>query len=304
MAAKKYKILFITSEVVPFVKTGGLADVSAALPQMLAEMGHEVRIVVPKYGAVDDRKYKIHEVVRLKDLQVKIGNKEVIFSLKSCFLPGQRVRVQIYFLDNQEYFGSRNSLYNDPMTGKDYADNAERFILLNRSVFELIIKLGWIPDIIHCNDWQCGLIPAYLKTIYKDEENFDKFKTLFTIHNLAYQGEFPKTSFKKTGLPENLNSIKGLVHKGKINFMKSGLLYADAINTVSETYANEIRTDKEIGAGLKDVLSKRKNDLYGIINGIDTKVWNPEKDKHLPKKYSIKNFQHKLLNKQALRDSP
>jgi starch synthase len=300
MAAKKYKILFITSEVVPFVKTGGLADVSAALPQMLAEMGHEVRIVVPKYGAVDDRKFKIHEVVRLKDLQIKIGNKEVIFSLKSCFLPGQRVRVQIYFLDNQEYFGSRNSLYNDPMTGKDYADNDERFILLNRSVFELIIKLGWIPDIIHCNDWQCGLIPAYLKTIYKDEENFDKFKTLFTIHNLAYQGEFPKTSFKKTGLPENLNSLKGLIHKGKVNFMKSGLLFADVINTVSETYANEIRTDKEIGAGLKDVLSKRKNDLFGIINGIDTKVWNPEKDKHLPKKYNIKNYQHKMMNKQAL----
>ncbi len=110
MAAKKYKILFVTSEVVPFVKTGGLADVSAALPQMLAEMGHEVRIVVPKYGAVDDRKYKIHEVVRLKDLQVKIGDKDVTFSIKSCFLPGQRVRVQIYFLDNEEYFKSRGWL--------------------------------------------------------------------------------------------------------------------------------------------------------------------------------------------------
>jgi starch synthase len=117
MAAKKYKILFVTSEVVPFMKTGGLADVSAALPQALAELGHEVRIVVPKYGAVDDRKYKIHEVVRLKDLQVNIGGKEVIFSLKSCFLPGQRIRAQIYFLDNEEYFGSRYSLYTDYMTG-------------------------------------------------------------------------------------------------------------------------------------------------------------------------------------------
>ena len=135
MAAKKYKILFVTSEVVPFMKTGGLADVSAALPQALAELGHEVRIVVPKYGAVDDRKYKIHEVVRLKDLQVNIGGKEVIFSLKSCFLPGQRIRVQIYFLDNEEYFGSRNSLYTDSMTGKDHKDNDERFILLNLSVF-------------------------------------------------------------------------------------------------------------------------------------------------------------------------
>ena len=300
MASKKFKILFVTSEVVPFVKTGGLADVSAALPQMLAELGHEVRIVVPKYGAVDDRKFKIHEVVRLKDIQIKIGDKEVIFSLKSCFLPGQKVRVQIYFLDNQEYFGSRNSLYVDPMTGESYKDNDERFILLNRAVFELILKLGWIPDIIHCNDWQCGLIPAYLKTVYQNEENFDKFKTLFTIHNLAYQGEFSKTSFKKTGLPDSLNSPKGILQKSKLNFMKSGLLYADVINTVSETYANEIRTDNKLGEGLKDVLSKRKNDLYGIINGIDTKVWNPEKDKHLPKKYSIKNVEQKSVNKQAL----
>ena len=300
MSTKRLKILFVTSEVVPFVKTGGLADVSAALPQTLAELGHEVRIVVPKYGAVDDRKFKIHEVVRLKDIKIELAGKEVIFSLKSCFLPGQKIRVQIYFLDNQEYFGSRNSLYGDPMTGKDYPDNDERFIILNRAVFELIIKLGWIPDIIHCNDWQCGLIPTYLKTVYSGEENFDKFKTLFTIHNLAYQGEFSKSSFKKTGLPDKLNSPKGILHKGKLNFMKSGLVYADAINTVSKTYANEIRTDSVIGSGLKDVLSKRRDDLYGIINGIDTKVWNPDRDKHLPKKYSIKNVEQKAVNKQAL----
>ena len=300
MAAKKYKILFVTSEVVPFMKTGGLADVSAALPQKLAEMGHEVRIVVPKYGAVDDRKYKIHEVVRLKDLQVQIGDKEVVFSIKSSFLPGQKVRVQIYFLDNEEYFGSRNSLYIDPETGKDYPDNDERFILLANSVFELISKLGWIPDIIHLNDWQCGLIPAYLKTKLKDDELFSNFKTLFTVHNLAYQGVFPKSSFKKTGLPDELNSEKGLEIYGKLNYMKSGLMFSDVINTVSETYANEIRTDEELGAGLKTVLAKRKNDLYGIVNGIDIKVWNPEKDKHLPKKYSQKNLASKSVNKKEL----
>lgn len=300
MATKKLKILFVTSEVVPFVKTGGLADVSAALPQMLSEMGHEVRIVVPKYGAVDERKFKIHEIVRLKDLQIKIGNKDVIFSLKSCFLPGQRIRVQIYFLENQEYFGNRNSLYTDPKTGKDYSDNDERFILLNRSVMELIIKLGWIPDIIHCNDWQTGLVPVYLKTIYKNEPGFDKFNTLFTIHNLAFQGEFSKSSFHKLGLPEELNSEKGLLHKGKINFMKGALLYADAINTVSETYANEIRSIAELGEGLKDVLAKRKGNLFGIVNGIDTKVWNPEKDKLIPENYSAKNLELKLENKKEL----
>lgn len=301
MAAKKLKILFVTSEVFPFVKTGGLADVSSALPQMLSELGHEVRIVIPKYGAVDDRKFKIHEVVRLKDLQIKIGEKEVVFSLKSCFLPGPRVRVQIYFLDNHEYFGSRNGLYSDPNTGKDYPDNDERFILLNRSVMELIIKLGWIPDIIHCNDWQCGLIPAYLNTIYKDQEGFDQFKTLFTIHNIAYQGEFNATSFSKTGLPKELESVsKGIMQNGKLNYLKSGLMFADVINTVSKTYADEITTKSEYSSGLKDILSKRKDSVFGIVNGIDTKVWNPEKDKHIPKNFSLKNIENKIENKKEL----
>lgn len=300
MASKKLKILFVTSEVVPFVKTGGLADVSSALPQRLAELGHEVRIVVPKYGAVDDRKFKIHEVVRLKDLQTKIGDKDVVFSLKSCFLPGPKVRVQIYFLDNHEYFGSRSSLYVDPMTGKDYPDNDERFVLLSKSVFELISKLGWIPDIIHCNDWQCGLIPAYLKTIYKDNPQFHQFRTLFTIHNLSYQGIFPTSSFKNTELPESLANEKGAFHKKKLNFMKIGLQFADVINTVSETYSKEISKDDKIGAGLTNVLAKRKNDLYGIVNGIDARVWNPEKDKLIPKKYAIKNLKNKIENKKEL----
>ncbi|MBK6912221.1 MAG: glycogen synthase GlgA [Ignavibacteriales bacterium] len=300
MAAKRLKILFVSSEVFPFVKTGGLADVSSALPQMLTELGHEVRIVIPKYGAVDDRKFKIHEVVRLKDILIKIGDKEVVFSLKSCFLPGPRTRIQIYFLDNQEYYGSRNSLYADPMTEKDYPDNDERFILMSRAVCELLIKLGWVPDIIHCNDWQCGLIPGYIKNVYSKEVEFSKFKTLFTIHNLGYQGEFPKSTFKKTGLPESLNSEKGIEHKGKINFMKSGLLYADAINTVSETYANEIRTDEKLGSGFKSIFMKRKENLFGIVNGIDTKIWNPETDKVIVKKYSIKNIEDKRINKEEL----
>lgn len=297
MPPRRYKILFVTSEVMPFIKTGGLADVSSSLSQYLSDMGHEVRIVVPKYGAIDQRKFKIHEVVRLKDIPVRIGEKDAIFSLKSCFLPGPKARVQIYFLENHEYFGSRNTLYIDPKTEKDYPDNDERFILLARSVPELITRLGWVPDIIHCNDWQCGLIPAYMKTIYKDAENFDRFKILFTIHNIEYQGEFHKSSFKKTGLPEELNSDRGIEMNGKINFMKSALKFADVINTVSETYANEIRTDDKLGSGLKNVLSKRKNDLFGIVNGIDTNVWNPEKDKHIVKKYSLKDIENKAENK-------
>jgi len=298
--SKKIKVLFVTSEVVPFIKTGGVADVSAALPQMLGELGHEVRILVPKYGAIDERKFKIHEVVRLKDIKINIGDKEVVFSIKSSFLPGQKVRVQIYFLDNFEYFGSRNSLYTDPLTGEDYKDNDERFILLARAAYELIMKLGWVPDIVHSNDWQGGLIPAYLKHFYNKEQIFENFKTLFTIHSLGSQGVFPKESFAKTGLPESINNEKGIEHNGKLNFVKAGLLYSDCLNTVSEGYANEIRTLEEYGEGLKNVLAKRKNDLYGIINGIDDRVWNPEKDEVIPKRYSAKTIEDKVINKQYL----
>jgi len=300
--AKKFKILYVTSEVVPFIKTGGLADVSSALPQKLMELGHQVRIVVPKYGAIDERKYKIHEVVRLKDLTTNIGNKEVTFSLRSSFLVGQKARVQIYFLDNPEYFGKRHSLYADPLSGDYFKDNDERFILLAKSVFELIIKLGWVPDIIHCNDWQCGLIPSYLKTVYNDSEIFKDVKSLFTIHNLGFQGVFPKSNFAKTGLPDSLNSEKGIIHKGKVNFLKAGLNYADVINTVSETYANEICKNDDISSGLKNVLCKRKRNLYGIVNGIDTLIWNPEKDKKITTKYSIKSIKDKKANKKSLEE--
>lgn len=297
---KRLKILFVTSELFPFMKTGGLADVSAALPQMLTELGHEVRIVVPKYGAIDTRKYKIHEVVRLKDISVKIGEKDVIFSLRSSFLPSQRVRVQIYFLDNQEYFGSRKSLYTDPMSGTDYKDNDERFILLAKSVFQLIKLLGWVPDIIHSNDWQCGLIPAYHKNMFASESPFDKIKNIFTIHNLSYQGIFPASTFEKTELPETLANDKGSLMNGKFNFLKNGILYADYLTTVSEGYAKEIVNKKEVGLDLHPCLAKRKNSLTGIINGIDTSVWNPQTDKFIPHKFSFETIAKKLDNKKIL----
>ena len=239
--SKSLKILFVTSEVIPFMKTGGLADVSAALPQKLMEQGHQVRIIAPKYGAIDERKHKIHEVVRLKEMTTQIGKKEVMFSLRSSFLPGQKFRVQIYFLDNKEYFGSRHSLYTDPLSGKDFSDNDERFILLSKSVFYLINKLGWIPDIIHCNDWQTGLVPLYKKHFEQSNEELAGIKTLFTIHNIALQGLFPKSTCKKIGVDEKL--CEELIHKNKISFLKSGILHADAINTVSKTYAEEISED-------------------------------------------------------------
>ncbi len=298
--AKKYKILFVTSEVVPFVKTGGLADVSSSLPQKLQELGHHVRIVVPKYGAIDERRFKIHEVVRLKDLTTQIGKKEVTYSLRSSFLVGSKARVQLYFLNNDEYFGKRRSLYSDPISGKNYADNDERFILLAKSVFELIEKLGWVPDIIHANDWQGGMIPIFLKEFYKDKPKFQNIKTVFTIHNLGLKGEFPKSTFAKTGLPEKYNNEKGILHNGKVSFLKTGIQYADAVTTVSETYAKEICKIKELSDGLLDVLKSKKNNLHGIVNGIDMNVWNPEKDKQIAKKFTIKSLDGKIENKKVL----
>jgi len=298
--SRKYKILFVTSEVVPFVKTGALGDVSSSLTQKLQELGHQVRIVVPKYGAIDERKYKIHEVVRLKDLKTEIGGKEVVYSLRSSFLVGSKARVQLYFLDNDDYFGSRRSLYADPISGRDYKDNDERFILLARSVFELISKLGWIPDIIHCNDWQGGLIPVYLKTLYKNVEEFQSIKTVFTLHNLSDIGEFPKSTFAKTSLPAELNNNNGVLLNGKFNFLKSGIQFADVVTTVSKTFAQEICKQKELSQGLQVILKSRENNIYGIQNGIDASIWNPEKDKQIAKKYSIKNIEAKRINKKVL----
>lgn len=300
--AKSLKILFVTSEVVPFIKTGGLADVSSALPQQLQELGHQIRIIVPKYGAIDERKHKIHEVVRLKDLTTTIGNKEVVYSLRSSFLIGSKARVQIYFLDNDEYFGSRNSLYNDPLKGTEFKDNDERFILLSKSVFELIEKLGWVPDVIHLNDWQTALVPTFQKTIYKDNAVFQNIKTLLTIHNIRQQGIFPKSSFAKTGLPEEYNTNEFTLFDDKLNFLKTGLKFVDSISTVSESYSEEICKIPEISNGLMDEINNRKCNLFGIINGIDTSIWNPEKDKKIARKFSSVNLKNKIKNKEELAD--
>ena len=193
-------------------------------------------------------------------------------------------------------------MYQDPLKGKDYKDNDERFILLSKSVFDLIDKLGWVPDVIHINDWQTALIPALQKTIYKDNEYFKNIKTLLTIHNIGQQGIFPKTAFAKTGFPETLNSNKGALFNDKLNFLKIGLKYADTISTVSETYSKEICKIPEISNGLMDEINNRKKDIFGIVNGIDTLIWNPEKDKKIVKKFSVTSINNKIKNKEELAD--
>ena len=297
--SKEINVLFVVSEAVPFAKTGGLADVGGALPQVVRELNHEIRIMMPKYGSFSERKHRVHDDIRLKDMQIPIGEKEVCASVKSAFITNSKVKVQVYFLANDQYF-YREGLYVHPHTKKEYKDNDERFIFFCKGTLETLKKLGWKPDIIHCNDWHTGLIPAYLKTVYKDDPFFHNTKTIFTIHNLAYQGLYPKESFLKTGLPPEIFKPDGIEFHNQLSFMKAGIFYADIVNTVSEKYAQEIRTDEELGCGLRDLLDKRKKDLYGIVNGIDYSIWNPAVDELIPEKYTPKNLIAKLENKKAL----
>ncbi len=291
------KICFVSSEVSPFAKTGGLADVAAALPAALKNMEQDVRLMMPKYRMINDRKYVLRDVIRLREVHVELGGKVRTASGKTAFLPNTKVHV--YFLFIPELF-DRKGIYQDPATGKDFEDNAERFAYFSKAVVETLKLLYWQPDIIHCNEWQTALIPYYLKTVYADEEFFQGTKTVLTLHNLAYQGIFPLDLAPQLGIEENEAQPGGAFElNGQLNLLKGGILYADAITTVSERYAQEITT-AEFGFGLEGVLKQRQKDLYGILNGVDYSVWNPETDRYLAAKYDAKSLDKKVENKKAL----
>lgn len=300
MPKKKIKVLFVASEAVPFAKTGGLADVAGALPKVLFQLGHDVRLIMPKYETIKDTKYKIREVIRLRNIKVPLGDQIHAINIKSAFIPDSRV--QVYFVEHPSLF-SRQGLYVDPETGKDYPDNDARFLLLARTALETAKTLSWQPDIIHCNDWQTAAIPLYLKTLYKEDGFFNGTRTILSIHNVGYQGNFPPSTLKLSGLPDNLfYPMSPVEFFGQFSFLKAGIEFADVITTVSETYAKEIQSSPEYGYGLEGVLHDRHDDLFGILNGIDTEIWNPELDRLIARPYSKKNLDGKLENKKALLD--
>ncbi|MEP7218685.1 MAG: glycogen synthase GlgA, partial [Bacteroidota bacterium] len=280
-------------------KTGGLADVSAALPLALTELGHDVRIVVPKYGTISERRNRIHEIKRLKDIPIDVAGEETMATVKSSQVVNSRAKVQVYLVTNDKYLEPVKGIYTNPHTGKDFPNNDERFIFFQKSVLETCLRLGWRPDVIHCNDWQTGLIPAFLKELYAKDNFFAHTRVIFTIHNMAYQGIFPATTFEKTGLPERANSAAGVEFGGNVNYLKAGIVYADAVSTVSPTYAKEIMTAAH-GCGLESVVKKHKDKLWGIMNGVDTEIWNPETDKLIDTKYSSESLEGKFENKTAL----
>lgn len=272
------KIAVCASEVVPFAKTGGLADVTGALPLELESLGNEVIIVMPRYKSIQEPKFTIRNL------------KEGI----SYSVIGKNLKV--YFVENEAYF-NRDALYGDK--SGDYKDNLDRFSYYSRRTLELLKELNFKADIIHCHDWQSALIPIYLKTLYVDSPFYKNTRTIFTIHNIGYQGLFPKDEFPKLGIDWKYFNMEMLEFYDKVNLLKGGMVFSDIINTVSPTYAKEIQT-KEFGYGLEGVLAKRKKDVFGILNGLDYSIWNPAADKFIAKNFSLKDIDGKYADKQDL----
>jgi starch synthase len=270
------RILFAASEVTPFAKTGGLADVSGALPKALAALGHDVRVVLPKYRMVDAKKYHLRLI--LKTLPVPIaGDIENASIWEGAIGP-----VRVYFVEQDAYF-DREGLYE--FGGRAHGDNAERFAFFSRAVIEMAQALDFIPSIFHCNDWQTGLVPTYLRTTYLDGPEFRASGVLFTVHNLGYQGLFKPAALAIANLSRDLFNPFGIEFYNKVNYLKAGLVWSDLINTVSKQYSREIQTE-EFGCGLEGVLRARTRDVHGILNGIDYDEWHPSRDPFIAARFS------------------
>jgi starch synthase len=284
------KIVFVASEVAPFAKTGGLADVAGSLPRALKQSGHDVRIVMPFYHSVEKGGFGIRKGRKSIELDVNGVLKKGL--LRWTELDG----IPVYLIEMPEYF-NREHLYGPP--GDEYPDNPERFGFFCRGILQLLKKMDFRPDIIHCNDWQTALIPVLLRNVVADDPFFEKTGSVLTIHNLAFQGIFPKEALAPLGLDWSFFTIDRLEYYDNINLMKGGILSADIVTTVSETYCREILTH-EHGCGLEGVLRQRKDDLVGILNGIDLEEWNPETDPLIFRKYTAAAPTGKGVNRKGL----
>jgi starch synthase len=283
-------ILMVASECIPFVKVGGLADVVGTLPKYLKERGHDVRIIVPKYKSIDGKKYNLQSLPY--KLHVQVGKDRESFRLKYCLI---EYNISVYFIENMRFF-NRCGVYGSD--GLDYRDNKERFIFFQKAVLESVKALMFRPDIIHCHDWQTGLTPAYLKTNLKNDGFFWNTSSVFTIHNIAYQGQFAPETAKEAGFFWQDFTPDKLEYYNTFNFMKCAIKLSDVVSTVSPTYAKEIKEFN--GRGMEIVLNSRQDNVYGILNGIDYSHWNPATDKNIKKNYSKDNFQGKSICKADL----
>jgi len=282
-----YRILFCASEVYPLIKTGGLADVAGSLPQALTREGNELHIVMPAYQAV------LSKLKRPATVLVETGVYDYSVRISQTTLPGTRVPVLL--IECPELYDRPGNPYLDEY-GEPWPDNAMRFAVFNRMILLIAMNrcgLQWQPHIVHCNDWQTGLVPALLSNEAR------RPSTVFTIHNLAYQGIFDRATFETLKLDDYLWHYERLEYHGQFSFIKGGLVFADRVNTVSPHYAQEIQTT-EFGHGMQDLLQHRSDRLNGIINGVDTRTWNPGTDDLLASKFNRQHIDDKRLNKQAL----
>ncbi len=281
-------ILFASSEAHPLIKTGGLADVSGSLPRAIRNSKQEIRLILPAYPQALERAGSVREIAR-----ISLPGCDTPVRLLQGWLPHTRVR--LYLVDCPACFKRPGNPYVGP-DGHDWPDNAERFALFARAVCEVAMDragLDWRPQLVHCNDWQTGLVPALLSL------EADRPATLFTIHNLAYQGLFDWPTFQRLGLPGDWWSLDKLEFHGKLSFIKGGLVFSDWINTVSPRYAQEIRTP-QFGCGLEGLLEHRKDRLSGILNGVDYRTWSPGRDPLIARRYTSRTLRLKLDNKRAL----
>ena len=280
------KVLFAASEAHPFIKTGGLGDVMGALPKSLIKLGVDVRVVIPKYKNIkDELKQKLQFV---KWFTVPVGWRNQYCGIFQYQYNG----VIYYFIDNEYYF-NRDGLYG-------YFDDGERFAFFNRAVLEFIKQVDWQPDLINCNDWQTGMVPVLLNLEYKKDLFYSKIKTVFSIHNLLFKGSFSPKILPELFGYDYMPLVNGSVElDGSVSFLKGGLNYCDQITTVSNTYAEEIKTP-QYGEGLDGFLRSKSYYLMGIVNGIDYEEFNPQDDKFIFKNFSINSLGNKLENKLAL----
>jgi starch synthase len=285
---KSLKILFISAEVSPFAKTGGLADVAGSLPKILKEMGHDVRISMPRYKEINTH------MTYTADFPVLMSNRVETCIIRTGEMKADNPKVDgipVYFMDNHHYY-DRNGIY-------CHMDDGERFIFMCKAALEMLPKIGFKPDIIHCNDWHTGPLCLMLKEKYNKDEFYKDISTIYTIHNLEYQGNFYKELVNFLNMDYDVFTSQKAEFYGMFSFMKCGLIYSDIINTVSTQYAKEILTSK-YGEKMEGILNDRKNDLYGIVNGISYVEFNPEMDNALVHKFSYKNPEGKKINKEAL----
>jgi starch synthase len=287
------KILFVSPEVVPFAKTGGLADVAGSLPKALKGLGCDVRLVMPLYRQVREAKFSLKKI--LGDVEILLGSH---YHPADIYQGELEEGLRVYFIEKDEFF-DRSQLYGSHKG--DYFDNDRRFVYLCQGTLSVARALGFQPHIIHCHDWQTGLIPACLHYQRINDPFFKDTATLFTIHNMAYQGSFFKEIVTMAGLPPDSFTPSGLEFWGRANLLKSGIVYSQIINTVSRKYSQEIQTP-EYGYGLEGILGYRRDDLFGIINGVDYQEWNPETDPSIASRFSREDLRGKPVCKKDLLD--